>query len=139
MRAWALAAPRSANFFRPSLQGSFLIAVAVVVRSDHVDHSRSMGILHRVSDYDPDMLANGPYPAWLKEWIAGPAGHVANFEAAELLQTAASRRMRWACLGHLSHDNNTPKLVLATHRKVPGARLPIHVATRYETTDVMHV
>ena len=72
------------------------------------------------SNYDPDMLANGPYPDWLKERIAGPAGHISNFEAAELLKTAASKRMKWACLGHLSQDNNTPKLALATHRKILG-------------------
>ena len=37
------------------------------------------------SNYDPDMLANGSYPEWLKERIAGPAGHISNVEAAELL------------------------------------------------------
>ena len=91
------------------------------------------------SNYDPDMLANGPYPDSLKERIAGPAGHISNFEAAELLLAAASKRIKWACLGHLSHDNNTPKLALATHRKILGKRLPIFVATRYETSDVLQV
>ena len=37
------------------------------------------------SNYDPDMLANGSRPEWLKERIAGPGGHISNFEAAELL------------------------------------------------------
>ena len=37
------------------------------------------------SNYDPDMLANCPRPEWLKERIAGPGGHISNFEAAELL------------------------------------------------------
>ena len=91
------------------------------------------------SNYDPDMLANGPYPDFLKRRIAGPAGHISNFEAAELLRAAASKRMKWACLGHLSHDNNTPKLALATHRKILGKRLPIFVATRYEVSGVMEV
>ena len=54
------------------------------------------------SNYDPEMLANGPYPESLKKRIAGPHGHISNFEAAELLNTAASKRMKWACLGHLS-------------------------------------
>jgi len=47
--------------------------------------------------------------------------------------------MKWVCLGHLSHDNNTPKLALATHRKILGRRLPLFVATRYEATDVMEL
>ena len=89
------------------------------------------------SNYDPDMLANGSYPAWLKERIAGPAGHISNVEAAELL--AISKRLKWACLGHLSQDNNTPKLALATHRKILGERLPLHVATRHEASGLMEV
>jgi phosphoribosyl 1,2-cyclic phosphodiesterase len=91
------------------------------------------------SNYDPDMLARGSYPQWLKDRITGPAGHISNFEAAELLRAAASRRMKWACLAHLSQDNNTPKLALATHRKILGERLPILVATRHEASDVLEM
>jgi phosphoribosyl 1,2-cyclic phosphodiesterase len=91
------------------------------------------------SNYDPDMLARGPYPEWLKERIVGPAGHISNREAAELLREAASKRMKWACLAHLSHDNNTPELALQTHRRVLGGRLPLFVATRYEPSDVMEL
>ena len=91
------------------------------------------------SNYDPDMLANGSCPEWLKERIAGPAGHISNFDAAELLSSAASKRMQWACLGHLSEDNNTPTLALETHRKILGDRLPLFVATRYEVSGVMEI
>jgi len=91
------------------------------------------------SNYDPDMLANGSYPQWLKERIAGPGGHISNFEAAELLSTAASKQMKWACLGHLSQDTNTPELALATHRRILGDRLPLFVATRYEASGVMAI
>ncbi len=91
------------------------------------------------SNYDPEMLANGRYSESLKQRITGPHGHISNFEAAELLNTAASKRMKWACLGHLSQDNNTPKLALATHRKILGDRLPLLVATRYEVSGVMQI
>ncbi|MGA2033185.1 MAG: MBL fold metallo-hydrolase [Thermoguttaceae bacterium] len=91
------------------------------------------------SNYDPDMLATSSYPDWLKERITGPAGHISNFEAAELLLASASKRMKWACLGHLSHDNNTPKLALATHRRILGDRLPLFVATRYEVSGLMEI
>jgi phosphoribosyl 1,2-cyclic phosphodiesterase len=91
------------------------------------------------SNYDPEMLENGGYPTFLKKRIIGPGGHISNFEAAELLQTAASKRMKWACLAHLSHDNNTPALALKTHRKILGDRMPIRVATRYEASGVMEI
>ena len=91
------------------------------------------------SNYDPDMLANGSYPDFLKRRIQGPAGHISNNEAAELLETAASKRMKWACLAHLSQENNTPQLALKTHRRMLGKRLPLIVATRYEPTGVLEV
>jgi phosphoribosyl 1,2-cyclic phosphodiesterase len=91
------------------------------------------------SNYDPEMLADGFYPEFLKERIRGPGGHLSNLEAAELLQSAASKRLKWACLGHLSHDNNTPGTALRTHRKILGDRLPMHVATRYKASDILEI
>ena len=94
------------------------------------------------SNYDPELLANCSRPEWLKKRIAGPEGHISNFEAAELLNAAASTRMQWACLGHLSEENNTPKLALDTHRKILGVvrdRLPLSVASRYEVSAVMEI
>lgn len=91
------------------------------------------------SNYDPDMLAGGPYPVWLKERIEGPAGHISNPEAAELLRSASPKRMKWACLAHLSRDNNTPDLALETHRRILGNRLPLFVATRREPTGVLEL
>ena len=81
----------------------------------------------------------GPYPDWLKERIRAPAGHISNVESAELLQKTASKRLQWACLAHLSEDNNTPPLALRTHRRIVGRRLPLVVATRHEATDVLEV
>lgn len=91
------------------------------------------------SNYDPDMLTTGSYPGWLKKRIAGPGGHISNIEAAEVLRSSASQRMKWACLAHLSEDNNTPKLALETHRRNLGSRLPLFVASRYEATEIMEV
>ena len=91
------------------------------------------------SNYDPDLLANSSYSEQLKKRIAGPEGHISNFEAAELLLGSASKRMKWACLGHLSEESNTPTLALETHHKILGDRLPLFVATRYEASGVMDV
>jgi phosphoribosyl 1,2-cyclic phosphodiesterase len=91
------------------------------------------------SNYDPDMLANGPYPEFLKERIEGPGGHISNFEAAEVLKSNASKRMQWVCLAYLSEDNNMPALAVKTHHRILGKRLPICVAARYEVSDVMRV
>ena len=93
------------------------------------------------SNYDQAMLETGPYPYHLKRRIAGPGGHLSNLEAAQLLRDAveAAGRLRWACLAHLSEENNTPTLALKTSRAVLGEKLPVFAASRYEASDVFEV
>jgi phosphoribosyl 1,2-cyclic phosphodiesterase len=85
------------------------------------------------SNYDPQMLAAGPYPWLLKQRIRGPGGHLSNGEAASLLGESG-HRLQWACLGHLSEENNHPELAVAAHRRALGTKLPLHVASRYEAS-----
>jgi phosphoribosyl 1,2-cyclic phosphodiesterase len=91
------------------------------------------------SNYDPKMLADGPYPESLKRRIEGPGGHISNIEAAELLRAAGGKRLKWACLAHLSEQNNDPQLALAWHRRIIGKHLPVHLASRYHATEVLTV
>jgi phosphoribosyl 1,2-cyclic phosphodiesterase len=91
------------------------------------------------SNYDCDMLEDGPYPAFLKQRIRGNGGHLSNVEAAELVAGASNGRLRWACLGHLSQDNNNPAVAMGTWESVLGSRVPIHLASRYGVSDVLEV
>jgi phosphoribosyl 1,2-cyclic phosphodiesterase len=103
------------------------------------DVIRSLDAVFLESNYDPLMLAEGPYPLFLKRRIRGPGGHLSNSEAAELLRSSAGLRMKWACLAHLSEQNNQPELALETHRHVLAGRFPMHVASRYEAGGVLEV
>lgn len=89
------------------------------------------------SNYDPEMLARGPYPAFLKQRIRGPEGHLSNREAAELL--LAGDRLQWACLSHLSHNNNNPETALQTHRDIVGHTLKLHTASRFTSTGILAI
>lgn len=89
------------------------------------------------SNYDPRMLADGPYPEFLKRRIEGPGGHLSNHDAAHLLRSG--RRLKWACLAHLSEHNNNPQLALQTHRGILKNDLALHVASRYKATGVLTV
>jgi len=92
------------------------------------------------SNYDPTMLAAGPYPAYLKQRIKGPKGHLSNQEAAELLCRASeSNRLQWACLAHLSEQNNHPDVALKTHHEVMAGCVPLYVADRYSATEIFTV
>jgi phosphoribosyl 1,2-cyclic phosphodiesterase len=87
------------------------------------------------SNYDPVMLTKGSYPAFLKKRIQGPEGHISNIEAAELLQ--AGSRLKWACLAHLSKNNNHPAIALDTHRKILSSDLTLYAASRHSCSDVL--
>lgn len=89
------------------------------------------------SNYDPHLLETGPYPYYLKRRISGPGGHLSNQEAAELLIGCADKRLKWACLGHLSEQNNTPEAAMETHRQILGGKLNIHLASRYNVSEIM--
>ncbi len=89
------------------------------------------------SNYDPRMLAAGPYPFYLKQRIKGPRGHLSNVESAELLRSAAgAQRLKWACLSHLSEQNNHPQVALRTHRSVIPDSLTLYIADRYAVSDI---
>ena len=109
------------------------------VFSDLIDAVAALDAVVLESNYDPDMLADGPYPEHLKERIAGPSGHLSNVEAAQVLRSSGLKRLQWACLAHLSEDNNTPQLAVKTHRRILGRRMPISVASRYEPSEPMSV
>jgi phosphoribosyl 1,2-cyclic phosphodiesterase len=91
------------------------------------------------SNYDPQMLQNGPYPAFLQERIRGPGGHLSNRESAELLRRAFRKRLGWACLGHLSEQNNNPAVALETHQVVLGDRYPLRLASRYAASAMFEI
>jgi phosphoribosyl 1,2-cyclic phosphodiesterase len=92
------------------------------------------------SNYDPAMLAAGPYPAYLKQRIKGPKGHLSNYEAADLLRRAVgTRRLQWACLAHLSEENNHPEVALKTHREATSGDVTLYVADRYQSSEIFTV
>ncbi len=66
------------------------------------------------SNHDIQMLKTGIYPFYLKQRILSNKGHLSNAacanELAQLVQGGTFRLM----LGHLSEQNNTPQIALAT-------------------------
>jgi len=90
------------------------------------------------SNYDPHLLATGPYPLYLQRRISGPAGHLSNEEAGSLIRNTA-HKLQWVALAHLSERNNTPELAFETHRRLVGQSLPVFLASRYEVGPVLEL
>jgi phosphoribosyl 1,2-cyclic phosphodiesterase len=94
--------------------------------------------LYLESNYDPHMLASGPYPPWLQQRIKGSGGHISNQEAAQLIRDC-NGRMKHVILAHLSEHNNCPDLALQTSREILADRFPITIAPRYEAGRMFEI
>lgn len=69
------------------------------------------------SNYDLQMLLNGPYTPELKARIRNGHGHLANDQTAVLLQRSWHSGLQDVFLCHLSEHNNTPALATASARQ----------------------
>jgi phosphoribosyl 1,2-cyclic phosphodiesterase len=67
-------------------------------------------------NHDAAMLADGPYPTWLKRRIGGSRGHLANHQSAALLHACRHDGLRHVVAAHLSRHNNRPQLALEALR-----------------------
>ena len=61
------------------------------------------------SNYDPYMLAHGPYPYELQKRISSEHGHLSNLDCADTLVKLVQSGTNKLILGHLSQHNNTPQ------------------------------
>lgn len=87
-------------------------------------------------NYDPEMLANGPYPPALQRRIDNDFGHLANHQASALLASLDTDALRHLRAMHLSEKNNHPQYVLETLQSVlPASDCDIHVATQCDGFD----
>lgn len=93
-------------------------------------------------NHDPDMLARGPYPGFLKRRIASVRGHLSNTAAAQAVETLMADTLRTLVALHLSEQNNTAALArealeCAVRRLGAGTRVEVssqREPLRYDTT-----
>lgn len=90
------------------------------------------------SNYDGELLLDGPYPQHLKDRIVSGFGHLSNYQAADIVRQLAPPKLHTIFLSHISHENNTPELALkAFHDLRP--KYEIRVMSRDEASDVWAV
>ncbi|MBQ6381724.1 MAG: MBL fold metallo-hydrolase [Clostridia bacterium] len=66
------------------------------------------------SNHELSMLLNGPYPYPLKMRVSGAKGHLSNDDCARQLVKLVEGGTTRLFLGHLSRENNTPEIALAS-------------------------
>ena len=63
------------------------------------------------SNYEEEMLTNGPYPYHLKQRIRSDKGHISNDNTCRYLKKLIGNKTKCIMLAHLSEENNTPEVV----------------------------
>jgi phosphoribosyl 1,2-cyclic phosphodiesterase len=84
------------------------------------------------SNYDEEMLMNGPYPRHLKERIASERGHLSNDDASDFINRHG-RHLVQIFLAHLSEQNNSAQKVRETFESLNMDR-PYVVCSRFKET-----
>jgi phosphoribosyl 1,2-cyclic phosphodiesterase len=92
-------------------------------------------VLFLETNYDEQMLTDGPYPFFLKKRISSSVGHLSNIQALELLETHGGENLKCVFLSHLSAENNTPELAL-TSFKTLETKFEVRLTSRYEAGEV---
>ena len=92
-------------------------------------------ILALESNHDVQMLASGPYPAYLKERVGGEKGHLSNDQAAEALRELVDEDTETVVAMHLSQENNRPSVCVRTLAAAVGAEAADDAWTEARTPD----
>jgi len=87
------------------------------------------------SNYDVDMLINGPYPQFLKQRITSGYGHLNNICASQFVEEFGGNLL-FALLGHLSAINNTPKAASAAFESIVKKKVDYSICSRERETGV---
>ena len=95
------------------------------------------------ANHDVEMLTNGPYPAYLKQRILSPSGHLSNAECGHAIAENMTEKLRHVWLCHLSEENNHPELarktvetILRSYGIIPGKDIQLEVLKRKIPSEV---
>ena len=90
---------------------------------------RTLGI---ESNHDEVMLANGPYPYYLRVRVGGSHGHLSNAQAAKALPKLMTDETETVVGMHVSEKNNRPDLVLKSLEVAVAGQAKVLVASQTE-------
>jgi phosphoribosyl 1,2-cyclic phosphodiesterase len=106
-----------------------------------IEHISKADFLCIESNHDYKMLQEGPYPAFLKQWITSDTGHLSNKQAALTILEHAPSKLSHIILSHISEKNNSPEVALKTFKETlkhrPGFQPKIEVSSRFQPTPLI--
>ena len=112
-----------------------------------VECLKGMNAVLLEANHDVNMLLVGSYPYYLKKRILGEKGHLSNEDSGRLLCRILHDGLQTVLLGHLSKENNLPKLAYESVRMeinmgdnpYKSGDFDIRVAKRNEVSPVVNI
>ena len=99
-----------------------LVATDTGKLTPQLEHALSISDLAIIeSNYDNQMLTDGPYPPNLKRLIGSDIGHLSNVACASAIKRT-QRKGRQIFLAHLSKTNNKPDIARETVSDITGVK-----------------
>lgn len=90
------------------------------------------------SNYEPEMLANGPYPKYLQARISSHKGHLSNRDAMKLISSICDTGIGRILLAHVSDENNCYDL-LEKYAKFYREKYCIHTEVLRRETPLIGI
>lgn len=113
------------GFFITHGRATMAVATDLGCITERVRHYMSrVNFMVLESNYDLEMLRNGPYPDYLKARIEAEKGHLDNCVSAEFAAEVWTPVLSHIFLCHLSHDNNRPEKAITAYRQAFQQKLP---------------
>ncbi len=102
------------------------------------EHLAGCDVAFLETNYDENLLWNGPYPYHLKTRVTSDVGHLSNRQAAELVANIDSSKLKHIFLSHISADNNRIDFAMEAFN---GLKKEINIipTSRYETSVVLEI
>lgn len=100
----------SGYFIESNDRRVFLMTDTGAIPDEAFGYARDAELKFIESNYDLDMLDNGPYPKWLKERVKGTYGHLCNTDAVDFA-SRTSRNGDQVCFIHVSENNNNTSII----------------------------
>jgi len=99
------------------------------------NHLKQCHALFLETNYDQQLLKEGPYPYHLKVRIDSSVGHLSNVQAFELLSEHAHPQLQCVFLSHLSAENNRPELAANEFKSLEN-RFQVKLTDRYAAGEL---
>lgn len=127
--------------------GKVAICTDLGIMQEHImSHLRGSRLVYIEANFEPQLLASGPYPAALKARIRGERGHLSNEDCARVCADLIQGGTEQFMLSHLSRENNYPDMARLVVRQgleavgaVENSDYRLDVSRRYKASELVRL